>query len=65
MLLPLVRPSLVFRFLVFDNKVCGQPCSKLIAPPDNMDTLGELPVNIGIVSSNLVIYFRYTYWTSV
>ena len=33
---------------MFDKKVCGQSCPKLVAPPDNMHSLGEMPVNIGI-----------------
>ena len=30
---------------LFDNKVCGQSCPKLVAP-DNMHSVGELHVNI-------------------
>ena len=36
------------RQYMFDSKVCGHPCPKLVAPPDNMHYMGELLVNIGI-----------------
>ena len=49
------------RQYLFDNKVCGQLCPKSVPPPDNMHSLGELPVNIGIRVFQLVTYFSYTY----